>query len=155
MALHGTGRSAPLTLPAMPAAPETPVRCESPSADRAAPARGAETAGALGTRLTGTGPEITGGPGRPPMEPASSAGLLALAAGIAAGAGQVPLRGLAVGGVSDGGHTAAAGCPTPVGLGAVGLGAVGGAHADREYVRPDRMIPRARLLAALVARTVS
>ncbi|QDY81222.1 M20 family metallopeptidase [Streptomyces qinzhouensis] len=102
-------------------------------------------------RTPGARLEITGGAGRPPLEPASSAGLFALASDLAAELGQGPLRGLAVGGVSDGNRTAAVGCPTLDGLGAVG----GGAHADHEFVRLDRMIPRARLLARLVARTAS
>ncbi|MFJ4687246.1 M20 family metallopeptidase [Streptomyces sp. NPDC088789] len=95
--------------------------------------------------------EIVGGASRPPMEPAASADLFALARDIAAELGQGPLRGLAVGGVSDANQTAAAGCPTLDGLGAVGEGA----HAETEYVRVDQLIPRARLVAELIARTIA
>lgn len=56
---------------------------------------------------------------------------------------------MSVGGASDANYTAAMGCPTLDGLGAVGAGA----HADSEYVDVTRMVPRARLLAELIART--
>ncbi|MER5539119.1 M20 family metallopeptidase [Streptomyces mirabilis] len=104
------------------------------------------TARTPGARLT-----VRGGKKRPPMEPESSAELFALASRIASELGQEPLRGVAVGGASDGNFTAAAGCPTLDGLGAVG----GGAHADTEHVQVARMIPRTRLLAQLVARRTS
>ncbi|MGW2619365.1 M20 family metallopeptidase [Streptomyces sp. NPDC001500] len=101
----------------------------------------------LVARLPGARLEVLGGRRRPPMEPESSADLFALASRIAAELGQEPLRGIAVGGASDGNYTAAAGCPTLDGLGAVG----GGAHADTEYVEIARMVPRTRLLARLIA----
>ncbi|MFG2651317.1 M20 family metallopeptidase [Streptomyces sp. NPDC048436] len=104
----------------------------------------------LTPRTPGARLEILGGSRRPPMEPESSADLFALAARIAAELGQEPLRGIAVGGASDGNHTAAAGCPTLDGLGAVG----GGAHADSEYVELSQLIPRTRLLAELITRSV-
>ncbi|MFF5336614.1 M20/M25/M40 family metallo-hydrolase [Streptomyces sp. NPDC013181] len=103
----------------------------------------------LTARTPGARLEILGGAQRPPMEPAASADLFALASRIAADLGQEPLRAAAVGGASDANYTAAAGCPTLDGLGAVG----GGAHADTEHVEVARMIPRARLLAQLVAKT--
>ncbi|HTH06461.1 MAG TPA: M20/M25/M40 family metallo-hydrolase, partial [Ilumatobacteraceae bacterium] len=59
-----------------------------------------------------------------------------------------PLKGVAVGGGSDGNFTAAVGVPTLDGLGAVG----GGAHADHEFVLVDTMPARARLLAAIIER---
>ncbi|WP_406100420.1 M20 family metallopeptidase [Streptomyces sp. NBC_01013] len=93
--------------------------------------------------------EVRGGSQRPPMGPESSAALFALASRIATEQGQAPLRGAPVGGASDANYTAAMGCPTLDGLGAVGAGA----HADSEYVDIARMAPRARLLAGLVART--
>ncbi|MFD3923730.1 M20 family metallopeptidase [Streptomyces sp. NPDC058595] len=99
---------------------------------------------APGARLT-----VLGGGKRPPMEPESSAELFALASRIASDLGQEPLSGVAVGGASDGNFTAAAGCPTLDGLGAVGSGA----HADTEHVEVARMVPRTRLLAQLVTRT--
>lgn len=100
-------------------------------------------------RVPGARLEVRGGGQRPPMGPESSAALFALASRIAAEQGQEPLRGMAVGGASDANYTAAMGCPTLDGLGAVGAGA----HADSEYVDVTRMVPRARLLAGLIART--
>ncbi|MDX3497569.1 M20 family metallopeptidase [Streptomyces turgidiscabies] len=102
------------------------------------------TARTPGARLT-----VLGGRQRPPMEPGSSAGLFALASRIASELGQEPLRGVAVGGASDGNYTAAVGCPTLDGIGGVGSGA----HADTEHVRIAAMVPRTRLLAELIART--
>jgi glutamate carboxypeptidase len=103
----------------------------------------------LTARLPGARLEVLGGRQRPPMEPEASAELFALASRLATELGQEPPRGIAVGGASDGNYTAAAGCPTLDGLGAVG----GGAHADTEHVEVAWMVPRARLLAQLVART--
>ncbi|MFJ4853359.1 M20 family metallopeptidase [Streptomyces sp. NPDC088730] len=103
----------------------------------------------LTPRTPGARLEVLGGSQRPPMEPGSSAGLFALAFQLAAELGEAPLRGIAVGGASDGNYTAAAGCPTLDGLGAVGAGA----HASTEYVKVVRMVPRTRLLAQLIMRT--
>lgn len=100
----------------------------------------------LTTRTHGARLKVLGGRKRPPLEPDSSATLFALASTIAGELGQEPLRGLAVGGASDGNYTAAAGCPTLDGLGAVG----GGAHTDTEYVNVAQMIPRTHLLAQLI-----
>lgn len=116
---------------------------------RAAQERVDELLRGLTPRTPGAELEVVGGIARPPMRPESSAGLFALASRLAAELGQEPLRGLAVGGASDGNYTAAVGCPTLDGLGAVGAGA----HADNEYVEVARMIPRTRLLAQLIART--
>jgi glutamate carboxypeptidase len=55
------------------------------------------------------------------------------------------------GGGSDGNFTAALGVPTLDGLGAVG----DGAHALHEHVEIERLVPRATLLAALIARLLS
>ncbi|MEW2191782.1 M20 family metallopeptidase [Streptomyces microflavus] len=104
----------------------------------------------LTPRTPGARLEIQDIGGRPPMEPGASAELFALASRIARELGQGPLRGIAVGGVSDGNCTAAVGCPALDGLGAVGAGA----HADDEYVEVASMIPRSRLLAELVTRTL-
>lgn len=103
----------------------------------------------LTPRTPGARLEVLGGSQRPPMEPGSSAELFGLANQLAAELGQEPLRGIAVGGASDGNYTAAAGCPTLDGLGAVG----GGAHANTEYVEVAQMVPRTRLLAQLIMRT--
>ncbi|WP_440104946.1 M20/M25/M40 family metallo-hydrolase [Streptosporangium sp. H16] len=101
---------------------------------------------ALSPRIAETRLEITGGPNRPPLEHASSAGLFALAQEVAADLGLAPLTGAGVGGASDGNFTAGAGCPTLDGLGAVG----GGAHADDEHVVVAEMPGRAALLAGLI-----
>ncbi|MEU5253753.1 M20 family metallopeptidase [Streptomyces longwoodensis] len=103
----------------------------------------------LTARTPGARLKVLGGRQRPPMTPESSAELFALASRLAEDLGQEPLRGIAVGGASDGNHTAAVGCPTLDGLGAVGAGA----HADSEYVDVARMVPRARLLARLIQHT--
>ena len=87
------------------------------------------------------------GPACPPMEPAASAGLFATAQRMAGLLGLETLRGVAVGGASDGNRTAGVGTPTLDGLGAVG----GGPHADREHVNTALMPERTALLAALVA----
>ncbi|WP_311922852.1 M20 family metallopeptidase [Microbispora sp. H10836] len=101
---------------------------------------------ALSPRTPGTRLEVLGGPNRPPLEPASSDGLFALAQRVAAGLGLAPLPSAAVGGASDGNLTAGVGCPTLDGLGAVG----GGAHADDEHVVVAEMPRRAALLTGLV-----
>ncbi|WP_369217561.1 M20 family metallopeptidase [Streptomyces flavofungini] len=90
--------------------------------------------------------EVRGGPNRPPLESTSSTALFERASAVADRLGIGPLRSAAVGGASDGNFTAGVGCPTLDGLGAVG----GGAHADDEHVIVAEMVPRARLLAALV-----
>ena len=73
--------------------------------------------------------------------------LFTLALDAAAALGIEGIEGVAVGGGSDGNFTAAVGVPTLDGMGAVG----GGAHADHEYVLVDTMVPRASLVAALLA----
>ncbi|GAA3796965.1 M20 family metallopeptidase [Sphaerisporangium flaviroseum] len=101
---------------------------------------------ALSPRLAGTRLELTGGPNRPPMDATSSSALFKLAEQVATELGLGPLRGVAVGGASDGNFTAGAGCPTLDGLGAVG----GGAHAAHEHVIVAEMPRRTALLAGLV-----
>ncbi len=96
---------------------------------------------ALTPVLTGARLEVSGGIHRPPMPESASKQLFALAQGFGPG-----IRGVAVGGGSDGNLTAAVGVPTLDGLGAVG----GGAHADDEYLLVDTMAERARLTAYLV-----
>ncbi|MGV9778803.1 M20 family metallopeptidase [Streptosporangium sp. NPDC003464] len=102
---------------------------------------------ALVPRVPGTRLEVSGGPNRPPLEEASSARLFELARRIAKDLGMGAVRGVAVGGASDGNFTAGAGCPTLDGLGAVG----GGAHAAHEHVVVAEMPGRARLLAGLIS----
>jgi glutamate carboxypeptidase len=94
-----------------------------------------------GTRL-----ELAGGVNRPPLDAASSADLFAIARQLAPAAGVADLRGVAVGGGSDGNFTAGIGVPTLDGLGAVG----DGAHAEGEHVLLSHVEPRARLLASLI-----
>src|ERR1700722_6470067 len=90
--------------------------------------------------------EITGGLNRPPME--RTPGTVALfrrAATMAAGLG-FQLQEAATGGGSDGNFTSALGVPTLDGMGAVGEGA----HADRESILLDALVPRTALLAAMI-----
>ncbi|MCW2876110.1 MAG: peptidase [Sphaerisporangium sp.] len=116
------------------------------AADQAEQARVDAGMRALPPRLAGTRLEVKGGINRPPMDATSSSALFKLAELVAAELGLGPLRGVAVGGASDGNFTAGAGCPTLDGLGAVG----GGAHAAHEHVIIDEMPRRASLLAGLV-----
>jgi glutamate carboxypeptidase len=91
--------------------------------------------------------EISGGLNRPPMErTAGTAALYKKARGLAGELGFV-LDEAATGGGSDGNFTAALGVPTLDGLGAVGEGA----HAAHESVVVEHLVPRATLLAALIA----
>jgi glutamate carboxypeptidase len=100
----------------------------------------------LTPRVPGTSIRVSGEPNRPPLEEAQSADLFARASKLAAELGVGALRGITVGGASDGNLTAARGCPTLDGLGAVG----DGAHAEGEYVDITEMPARACLVAALV-----
>jgi glutamate carboxypeptidase len=97
--------------------------------------------------LAGARLEITGGPNRPPLTTSASKALFQRASRIAAEHGLGPLTGVSVGGASDGNFTAGVGTPTLDGLGAVG----GGAHADDEHVVLAELVPRVRLLTALLA----
>jgi len=101
---------------------------------------------ALKPTIPGTSLQIDADENRPPLEEAASAELFARAQRLASGLGLDELRGVTVGGASDGNFTAAAGCPTLDGLGAVG----DGAHAEGEYVLVSEMVPRAMLVAALL-----
>lgn len=101
---------------------------------------------ALLPRLTGTTLEVVRQAHRPPLEPASSAALFRRARVLAGRLGLGELRGVAVGGGSDGNLTAAVGTPTLDGLGAVG----GGAHGDDEHVVIAELPRRTALLAHLI-----
>jgi glutamate carboxypeptidase len=103
---------------------------------------------ALPTGVEGVSYDVTGGINRAPLEAASSAGLFALAEEVAASLGLPPLRGVAVGGGSDGNITAGVGIPTLDGLGALG----DGAHAEGECIVIDSLVERTALLAGLIAR---
>jgi glutamate carboxypeptidase len=101
---------------------------------------------ALTTTVPGTTLSVSGGPNRPPLPAAASAALFELAQEAANDLGFAALDGVFVGGGSDGNFTAAVGCPTLDGLGAVG----DGAHAEGEHVHIDAMPRRAALLAAII-----
>ena len=90
--------------------------------------------------------EVRGGPNRPPVVRAASAGLYARARSLAVRLGLPEPGAAAVGGASDGNLTAGVGTPTLDGLGAVG----GGAHADDEHVLVSELPGRTALLRALV-----
>ncbi|HJT37652.1 MAG TPA: M20/M25/M40 family metallo-hydrolase, partial [Actinomycetota bacterium] len=96
--------------------------------------------------IPGTSLQIDADENRPPLEPSAASDLFARAARLAPSIGISDLRGVTVGGASDGNFTAASGCPTLDGLGAVG----DGAHAEGEYVVVSEMAPRACLVAELV-----
>ena len=130
---------------------ETRVRVDVRVMDPAEKVRLEAAMGGLATSVPGATFEVLGGLNRPPMHESSSASLFPVAQRAAAAAGLPEVRGVAVGGGSDGNFTAAAGVPTLDGLGAVG----GGAHADHEFVEVDTMVDRARLLASLLTELVT
>lgn len=100
--------------------------------------------GALEGARSGAHVTVTGGIGRPPMPAAASVELIGLAREIGETLG-LDIRGVAVGGGSDGNFTAAAGVHTLDGLGATGAGA----HTPGEYVEVESLAPRAALIAGL------
>ncbi|KAA0960018.1 M20 family metallopeptidase [Microbacterium sp. ANT_H45B] len=106
---------------------------------------------ALGPGVEGATLVVHGGVNRPPLEAAASADLFARAANLAADLGHPPLRGMAVGGASDGNFTAGVGVPTLDGLGAVG----GGAHARDEHAEIREIPARTELLVTLVHDLIS
>jgi glutamate carboxypeptidase len=101
----------------------------------------------LGPVLPGASLKLLGGPDRAPLQAAASTALFRRARRLHTELGFGSLRGVAVGGGSDGNFTAGVGTPTLDGLGAVG----GGAHADDEHVLVAELPRRAALVAALVA----
>ena len=105
----------------------------------------------LAATLDGARIEVSGGMNRPPMHESMTKELFAIAEKVAGEYGIGDLRGVAVGGGSDGNITAAAGVRTLDGLGAVGAGA----HAETEHVRLDLMPERAALVAGLVQTIVN
>jgi len=100
----------------------------------------------LTATLAGARVEVSGGMNRPPMHESMTTELFAIAEKVASDYGISGLRGVAVGGGSDGNLTAAVGVKTLDGLGAVGAGA----HAETEHVQLDLMPERAALVAGLV-----
>lgn len=102
----------------------------------------------LTPHLPGARLEVRGGFSRPPMErSAGVARLFELAREVGAELGQDVAEG-STGGGSDGNFTAALGVPTLDGLGAVG----DGAHARHEHIVVSALVPRAALVAGLLAR---
>lgn len=98
--------------------------------------------------VSGASVVVTGGFDRPPLE--RSAGVVRLfetARSVAAEIGVTLTEGSAGGG-SDGNFTAALGVPTLDGFGAIG----DGAHALHEHVEIDALVPRAAVIAGLLAR---
>jgi len=105
----------------------------------------------LTATLAGARVEVSGGMNRPPMHESMTTELFAVAQKVADDYGITGLRGVAVGGGSDGNLTAAVGVRTLDGLGAVGAGA----HAETEHVQLDAMPERAALVAGLVQSIVN
>jgi len=106
---------------------------------------------ALITSVPGATIQVFGGISRPPMHESASSTLFPMALAAAREMGLDGVRGVSVGGGSDGNFTAALGIPTLDGLGAVG----GGAHADHEHVLVDTMVDRTMLLAGLLRRAIA
>ncbi len=108
----------------------------------------------LPPQLPGARLEVTGGFARPPLErSAAVVKLFEIAKAVAADIGVTLTEGSAGGG-SDGNFTAAIGVPTLDGIGAIG----DGAHALHEHVEIDALVPRAAVIAgvlALLARAAS
>ena len=103
---------------------------------------------ALVPQIAGAQITVTGGFDRPPLErTAAVAGLFAAAQAVAKDLGLTLEEGSAGGG-SDGNFTAALGVPTLDGFGAVG----DGAHALHEHIEIDALVPRAAVIAGLIAR---
>lgn len=98
--------------------------------------------------VAGATVEVTGGFERPPLErTAAVVKLFEMARKVAVETG-VALEEGSAGGGSDGNLTAALGVPTLDGFGAVG----DGAHALHEHVEIDALVPRAAIIAGLLAR---
>ena len=93
--------------------------------------------------------ELSGALNRPPMErTAPTVRLFRRAQGLARQLG-FNLEEAATGGASDGNFTSALGVPTLDGMGAIG----NGAHAADEAIQLSSLVPRATLLAGMIAET--
>lgn len=106
---------------------------------------------ALKPTVDGATLTVRGSINRPPMHESAATELYAIAHRLAPEVGITDLRGIAVGGGSDGNFTAAIGVPTLDGLGACG----GGAHADTEYIKVSKLGERAALNAAIARELVN
>lgn len=100
--------------------------------------------------LPGARLNLEHGPSRPPFEHAASQALFTIARSVAADLGRT-LRGVSVGGGSDGNFTAALGIPTLDGLGVIG----DCAHAEGEWASLRSIHQQAEFLAALIRRLLN
>ena len=98
--------------------------------------------------LPGIQLRVEGEVGRPPMEQTPGNKELFEICVQAGKALDQEVRGVAVGGGSDGSYTSAMGIPTLDGLGAVGKGI----HAPDEHIQMDRFLPRIALVASVLTR---
>jgi glutamate carboxypeptidase len=99
------------------------------------------------TRVEGTSFKLTaGGMNRAPLETSASKELFAIAEKVAPQVGIHDLKGVTVGGGSDGNFTAAIGISTLDGLGAVG----DGAHAEGEWASISAIAERGALVRGIV-----
>lgn len=102
---------------------------------------------ARASTVPGAEVSFSGGPNRPPLERQAAAPIFEQARRIWQEMGRGELEEVHVGGGSDGNFTAGMGIPTLDGLGAVG----DGAHARHEHALVDSFLPRAELVAQLIA----
>ena len=103
---------------------------------------------ALVPQIAGAQLTVTGGFDRPPLERSAGVAKLFEAARDVAKELGLTLEEGSAGGGSDGNFTAALGVPTLDGFGAVG----DGAHAIHEHVEIDALVPRAAVIAGLLAK---
>ena len=103
---------------------------------------------ALAPHIEGATVSVTGGFDRPPLERTADVVRLFEQAQLVAKELGLTLEEGGAGGGSDGNFTAALGVPTLDGIGAVG----DGAHALHEHVEIDALVPRAAVIAGLLAR---
>lgn len=106
---------------------------------------------ALRPRLAGTSIEIVPGPGRGPMEAASSEALFDYARRLHRRMALPELEGRSVSGGSDGNQIASLGVRVLDGMGAVG----DGMHAEGEHIKISAMAERAALAAGVIAGVLS
>ena len=106
---------------------------------------------ALVPQIAGAHVSVTGGFDRPPLERTPGVVRLFEQAQLVAKNLGINLEEGSAGGGSDGNFTAALGVPTLDGFGAVG----DGAHALHEHVEIDALVPRAAVIAGLLARLAS
>ena len=95
--------------------------------------------------------QVRGAVTRPPMHSSASTSLMAIAHDVANEIGVHEMRGVDVGGGSDGNFTAACGVQTLDGLGAVGAGA----HTLTEFIYVSSLPTRAALIAGICQRLCS